>query len=255
MMRKKATGRVGSTRPPSQAGWDSGEKIVRRKLSDQVLERLQELILSGELAAGEPMPSEHELMGRFGVGRPAVREALQSLQTMGLITITHGERSRINEFSADAVLQQGDAVARMLLSAAPQNLEHLKSARRLFEIGMVRIAAPQATPADVAELRELIERQREQLGDAAAFIRADIAFHVRIAELSGNPIFTAVSQAMLGWLFRYHSNLLIWSGHEKTTLAEHTAIVDMIEAGDGDRAATAMEDHLNRSNKLYRHHR
>jgi GntR family transcriptional regulator, sialic acid-inducible nan operon repressor len=237
--------------------WDArkagGDKIVRRKLSDQVLERMQDLIVSGEIAAGEPLPSEHELMERFGVGRPAVREALQSLHTMGLITISHGERSRVNALTAHAVLRQGDAIARLLLSTGPQNLEHLKEARRLFEIGMVRAGTPRATPEDIAELRGLIDRQRSQLGDPGAFIGADIDFHRRIAMLSGNPICSAVSEAMLGWLFRFHSDLLIWSGHEDVTLAEHAAIVEAIEAGDVERAATEMEAHLNRSTAFYRH--
>lgn len=242
----------------TRAFWDerreAGDKIIRRKLSDQVLERMQALILSGEVAPGEPLPSEHELMERFGVGRPAVREALQSLHTMGLITISHGERSRVNALSAEAVLRQGDAIARMLLSTGPQNLEHLKEARRLFEIGMVRIGAPKATPQDVVELRELIVRQRGKLGDPSAFIGADIDFHRRIAQISGNPIFSAVSAAMLGWLFRFHSDLLIWSGHEDVTLAEHAAIVDAIEARDVERAAAETEAHLNRSTAFYRHH-
>ena len=145
---------------------EGSEKIVRRKLSDQVLEGMQELILGGEVGPGETLPSEHELMDRFGVSRPAVREALQLLQTMGLITITHGERSRVNALTPDAVLRQSDAVARMLLSAAPENLEELKQARCLFELGMVREGAPRGTPEDVAELRRLIEAQRERLGDA-----------------------------------------------------------------------------------------
>lgn len=230
-----------------------GDKIQRRKLSDQVLERLQELIVSGEIAAGDPLPSEHELMERFGVGRPAVREALQSLNTMGLITVSHGERSRVNALSAETVLRQGDAVARVLLSTGPQNLEHLKEARRLFEIGMVRVGTPKATPEDIADLRRLIDRQRSHLGDPAAFIGTDIDFHRRIAQLSGNPICSAVSEAMLGWLFRFHSDLLIWSGHEDLTLAEHGAIVDAIEAGDVARAAAETEEHLNRSSTFYKH--
>jgi len=238
-----------------RASWEDrgGDRIVRRKLSDQVLERMQEAILSGEIVAGDPLPSEHDLMRRFGVGRPAVREALQSLHTMGLITISHGERSRVNEISPNSVLRQGDAIARVLLTTGPQNLEHLKEARRLFEIGMIRVGAPNATPGDVAELRGLIERQRGRMGDPGAFIGADIDFHQRLAQLSGNPIFSAVSEAMLGWLFRFHSDLLIWSGHEEVTLAEHAAIVDAIEAGEVERAAAEMEAHLNRSTGLYRH--
>lgn len=234
-------------------GGPAGDRIVRRKLSDQVLERMQELILSGEVAAGEPLPSEHALMERYGVGRPAVREALQSLHTMGLITISHGERSRVNALSAEAVLRQGDTIARTLLSTGPQNLEHLKEARRLFEIGMVRVGTPRATVADVADLRALIDRQRGELGNARAFIAADIDFHRRIAALSGNPIFAAVSEAMLGWLFRFHSDLLHWSGHEEITLSEHAAIVDAIEAKDGERATAGMAAHLDRSTVFYQH--
>ncbi len=73
------------------------DKIVRRKLSDQVFDRLREMIVRGELGPGDPMPSERELMQRFGVGRPAVREAMQTMHTQGLISISQGERSRVSE--------------------------------------------------------------------------------------------------------------------------------------------------------------
>ena len=55
------------------------ERIVRTKLSDEVFSRLKQLIENGELKAGDEMPSERELMERFGVGRPAIREAMQAL--------------------------------------------------------------------------------------------------------------------------------------------------------------------------------
>lgn len=230
-----------------------GDRIVRRKLSDQVLERLLDMITRREVAPGELMPSERELMDRFGVGRPAVREALQSLDTMGLISISHGERARVSALTADTVIRQIDGVAQLLLSASPDNLEHLKQARRFFETGMVRMAAANATAADIGELRILVERQRESLGDAEAFIAADIAFHRRIAALSANPIFEAVSGAMLNWLFNYHAELLLWSGGEHKTLAEHATIVDRLATGDADGAAAAMEGHLDRTDTLYRH--
>ncbi|MDP5307112.1 transcriptional regulator NanR [Paracoccus spongiarum] len=229
------------------------DRIVRRKLSDQVFERLRELMASGELPPGAPMPSERDLMERFGVGRPAVREALQHMHTMGLITISHGERSRVNELSADSVLTRVDDVARMLLSSEPEQLEHLKMARRMFECGLVRVAAASAGPADVADLRDLVARQAGCIGDAEKFVTLDMAFHSRIAAVSGNPILVATSHSMLRWLFQYHGVLLHWSGNEDKTLVEHGQIVDLIEAGKSEGAVRAMEAHLNRSNLLYAH--
>lgn len=230
------------------------DKIVRRKLSDQVFERLREMIVRGELAPGDLMPSERELMQRFGVGRPAVREAMQSLHTQGLISISQGERSRVSELSADLAFRQMDMIARMLLSTSSDNLEHLKEARRLFEVGMVKIATEKATPEDVTELNQLITDQKSHLGNPSDFIKADIAFHTRIAAMSGNPIFASVSDAMLTWLFNYHSDLLIWSGRENVTLDEHAKIVECIASGVPDNAESAMRSHLNRSQDLYRHH-
>ena len=69
-------------------GENPSDRIVRRKLSDQVFDRLRAMI-GTELQPGDTMPSERDLMDRFGVGRPAIREALQSLQNKGLITIAH----------------------------------------------------------------------------------------------------------------------------------------------------------------------
>lgn len=227
------------------------ERIVRRKLSDQVLDKLRGMITSGELEPGDHMPSERALMERFGVGRPAVREALQSLNNSGLISINHGERSRVNEIDAGTVLSQSDEIARLVLSAVPANLEHLKHARRMFELGMVRIAAENATLADVADLRSLIQEQRGEIDDAISFVSADMRFHGRIAQICGNPIIASVSEAMLGWLFEYHASLLHWSGKEDVTLAEHEALVDLIEAHDIEGAVACMTRHLDRASGAF----
>ncbi len=230
------------------------DPITKRKLSDEIQDRLISVIRNGEMAPGDPMPSERDLMKRFGVGRPAVREAMQTLHTMGLITISHGERTRVSELSADVVLRQIDTVARVLLSTSPENLEHLKESRRFFELGMVRQAAELASEADVAELRRLVEEQRAQLGNRHAFVQADIAFHMKVASISQNPIFLAVSQAMLSWVFHYHTDLLHWSGQEDVTLEEHATVVDFIQRRDPQGAEAAMRTHLDRSRKLYKHH-
>lgn len=227
------------------------EQIVRRKLSNEVFDRLERMITSGELKPGDDMPSERVLMERFGVGRPAIREAMQSLANMGLVAISHGERAKVLELTAQSIFRQVDATAKIMLSQSSDSLEHLKNARIFFERGMAREAAAKATERDLEELREILERQRRSLGKAEEFISADMQFHTRIARISGNPIFVAVSEAMLAWLKEYHTDMLIWTGKEKFTLVEHEKIVDRLAAADAGGAEVAMLVHLERSSALY----
>lgn len=228
------------------------EPITRQKLSEQVFDRLWEMISNGELSPGDAMPSERALMDRFSVGRPAVREALQSMANKGLITISHGERSRVNELDAGTAISQVDDIAKLLLSSEPTNLEHLKQLRKILEAGTVRIAAQHCTAQDISELMDSVENQKRHEDDQQAFIKADVDFHVRLAAISRNPLLQAVTQAMLSWLFEYYRPLLHWSGREKTTVKEHEELVRFLEAGDANGATQLMRDHLSRSDPLYR---
>lgn len=225
--------------------------IVRKKLSHEVFQRLKNLIASGELAVGDEMPSERELMEQYGVGRPAIREAMQLLANRGLVVISQGERAKVLQLSAKTIVQQVDTAAKMMLANSSESLEHLKSARLFFERGMVREAATMAHPEDILLLEEILEQQKNTIGDAEAFISADRKFHTTIAQISGNPIYLAVSEAMLGWLNEYHIELLVWSGKEKYTLAEHREIIDCIADKNAEAADAAITKHLQRSSSLY----
>lgn len=230
---------------------EPNEPIVRRKLSDEVFARLERMITTGELQPGDEMPSERELMERFGVGRPAIREAMQALANMGLVVISHGERAKVLKLTPQSIFKQVDLTAKIMLSQSADSLEHLKSARIFFERGMVREAAAAAKPADISDLKSILERQRANLGDAEKFISSDMEFHTRIAEISANPIYVAVSEAMLAWLKAYHTDLLIWAGKENLTLVEHQEILDCLAANDAEAAEQALLRHLERSRTLY----
>jgi DNA-binding FadR family transcriptional regulator len=227
------------------------EPIVRRKLSDQVFDRLERLITSGELKPGDEMPSERVLMERFGVGRPAIREAMQSLANMGLVVISHGERAKVLELTARSLFRQVDLTAKIMLSQSADSLEHLKSARIFFERGMAREAAVKATAGDIEDLQLILEEQHDSLGHADAFISSDMRFHTRIAQITGNPLYVAVSEAMLAWLKQYHTEMLIWTGKEKYTLVEHKEILNCLAAHDVEGAEASVLRHLERSRALY----
>lgn len=225
--------------------------IARRKLSHEVLDRLLARIRSGEFPPGSLLPSERELMQAFGVGRPAVREALQALERMGLVAIVHGEGARLRTLSAQSVIEQISGSAMHLLSGSSDLLEHLKQARLQFEVAMARAAAQRATPGDIEQLRLLLEQHRASLDDPRRFLETDMAFHRGIAALSGNPIYMAVSQAMLEWLEQFHSEAVRAPGAEATTLAEHVRLFNCIAAHDAEAAARAVTAHLRRANKHY----
>ena len=231
------------------------DAIPRQRLSHHVLERLLAQINDGDFVPGDVLPPERQLMERFGVGRPAVREALQDLQRMGLVQIVHGDGARVLEPTAKAVIAQITGAARMLLSSSGENLEHLKEARIFFEVGLVRMAAARAQEPHLEAMRAHIEAQKAAGGDFADVLRADMAFHRQIAASLGNPVYAAVSEAMLAWLAEYHVGVMRQVGREAQTVAEHELILDRVEARDVEGAAAAMLMHLTRSSDLYRNDR
>ena len=191
-------------------------------------------------------------MAQYGVGRPAIREAMQALQSMGLIDIRHGERPRVAEPSVGQMLGQiGEPIRHMLVNS-DTTLENLKEARALFEAQMAGLAAANVTPESVRILERILDEQVSVRREPNAFLACDGLFHAQIATMSGNPIFTALSSALFDWLTEFHSDLVRAPKLEQLTLDEHTAILDAIRRGDAALAATRMADHLNRANDLYR---
>lgn len=227
------------------------DQIPRRKLYHEVLERLQQRIREGELAPGDHLPSERELMEFYGVGRPAVREALQTLARAGIVEITHGERARVVVPTAQLLVAQIAGGAQHLLRTQPAMLEHMKEARVFLEAGMARMAAERATLDDVSRLRQRLREHHAALDELDKFLERDMAFHREIATISGNPIFPAIVEALFNWASEYYRSIVRAPGAEDLTLAEHERIVDAIAGHDAAGAEQAMRDHLTRANALY----
>jgi DNA-binding FadR family transcriptional regulator len=227
------------------------EIIQRRKIYQDVFDRLMERIRSGAIPPNAQLPSERELMEQYGVGRPAVREALQALERSGIVEIVHGERARVVVPTAERLMSQIAGGAMHLLRTQPGTLDHLKEVRLFLETGTARMAAERASEEDVARLRLAVARHRASMVDLDRFIELDMAFHREIAAIGGNPIFPSIVEAMFRWASEYYQALVRAPGAEELTLAEHERIVDAIAAKDGNGAAAAMHAHLSRANTLY----
>jgi GntR family transcriptional regulator, sialic acid-inducible nan operon repressor len=226
--------------------------IQRRKLFQEVLDRLIERIRSGEFKPGDQLPSERELMTTYGVGRPAVREALQALERDGIVSISHGERARVVMPTAGTLIEQVASSARHLLTVEPGTLDHLKDARLFLETGLARLAAANATESGLVLLRQRLDAHIEARHRLDQFLPRDMEFHRQIAAMSGNPIFPALIEAMFGWLSAFYVDLVRLPGSEDLTIAEHQRIFEAIARKDEAAAAAAMHDHIARANDLYR---
>lgn len=230
----------------------TNEPILRRKIYQEVVDRLVQRIRSGEWRPGDQLPSERDLMDSYGVGRPAVREALQDLARSGIVEITHGERARVVVPTADLLIEQIAGGAQHMLRMEPGMLEHLKDARVFLEAGLCKMAAQKATQADKERLLARWDAHHAALNEMDQFLHRDMLFHREIAAISGNPIFPSIVEALFNWAGEYYQNIVRAPGSEQLTLAEHRRIYEAIAAGDGDAAAQAMRDHLLRANVLYR---
>ncbi|MBL8894620.1 MAG: transcriptional regulator NanR [Rhizobiales bacterium] len=227
--------------------------IRRSKLYEQVAQTVEQRIREDDLMPGEALPSEREMMREFGVGRPAVREALFHLQRMGLIELKAGARARVAAPTPKAVVENLAGSVRYLLSS-PDGIRHFQEARAFFEIGLARYAAEHATPEEIEALRVALEANRAALGDRAKFEKTDVDFHYVLAVIPKNPIFLALHAAFVEWLVEQRHVTLSWPGRKDTAQSAydaHAAIYKAIAAKDPDRAEAAMRKHLEQIASVY----
>jgi GntR family transcriptional regulator, sialic acid-inducible nan operon repressor len=224
--------------------------IRRRKIYEDVVAQLEALIHEGELQAGDPLPPERELMMQFGVGRPAIREALFALQRMGLVVVANGERPRISSPTTKTLLDELSGAARLLL-AKPEGMNHFQEARALFECALAEEAARLASAEDIAALEAALAANYNAIGDDVRFMRSDVAFHFAIATIPRNPIYVALHEAIVEWLVDQRRVSLRRRGTDHIAFESHRQIFDAIRRRDGAAASQEMRRHLDEIAKLY----
>lgn len=220
--------------------------IRPQKLYEQVSARLEARIIDKTYDVGDLLPSERDLMREFGVGRPAIREALAHLRNMGLVELRSGERAQVIQPTAEVVVDALSGVAKHML-AVQDGVLNFQNARLFFEVGLARHAAAHATKEDIEQLRMALEINHAALSDLDRFEKTDVAFHYVLAIIPRNPIFPAIHAAIVEWLVQQRHITLNWRGRKGTAgkaYEAHKAIYEAIAARDPDRAEKAMRDHL-----------
>ena len=166
-------------------------KINRRSVHDQVREHLQEEIRSGRYITGESLPSERDLSAKLNVSRNSLRQALASLEAIGVVETRHGSGVYLREAPSD------DAVVRVadVLFNSDRTLENVVEARLAIEPFIAGVAAQRHTAENLRELEESIEASHESaISDGSARRKG---FHTCIAEMSDNPVLGGIVRSLL----------------------------------------------------------
>lgn len=214
-------------------------KVTRRSAAEDVRDQIVALIDNGQLKVDERLPPELELARNFGVSRPVVREALVSLQALGLIASQNGKGSFVASRRVRAPLLLGKFSPR-----------HLNEVRGYLEIPAARLAAERRSDEQVGRLAGLLARM-DDCDDAEQRNKYDAEFHISIAEASGNPILVNLVEDLRKILEEHGLAAAAAPNRRPRALSEHRKIYDAIIRKDAEGAALAMANHLEAADRSF----
>lgn len=220
-----------------------------REKPQQIADELRALIVSGELADGEMLGHEPDLVERFGVSRPSLREALRILEAEGLVTVVRGVRGGVVVHAPDRRMTARTAA--VMLKARNVSLADVYEARTMLEPIAARvIATSRNRKAAVKTLRALLADEEDAIEDPEKFGVANAAFHHGLVSLAGNQTLIIVADMLDEIVVR--AVAAVSSGDDvvgslsvrRRGLRSQERLIDLIDAGDGIDAEEHWREHM-----------
>jgi DNA-binding FadR family transcriptional regulator len=226
------------------------------KTAELIAAQLRQGIARGELAEGDALPPETQLMDRFGVSRPILREALRILESESLIEVRRGVRG-----GARVCLPDASAVARSmttLLQLKGTTLADVLDARSAIEPTAARLVAQRRSPEVLKRLRELHEEELRTGSDARMLAGASARFHHTLVESCGNTSLMVLI-GVLGSIIDHHHMAIAarlsreWLGFRGPYLhlivEGHGRLLELIAAGEAEEAERLWQTHMREARK------
>lgn len=218
---------------PSRAASAARRKVVRQPKantkglgtqSNQLAQRLEEMIFSGQLRPGEKL-EEATIAAEFGVSRTPVREAIQRLVATGMVEVRRRKGTMVTQLSMPRLIGMIEMMAELDILAA-------------------RLAARRATSEERKVLRDILARSKLAVGDQQTYTRMNREFHWAIYSATHNEYFEDVALRTWKVLQPYRNFRLDRPTRRAESLADHEAVYEAIRASDGDLAARCMASHV-----------
>ena len=210
-------------------------------LTDEAIEKIKAMILSGTLRAGDRLPKEADLAADLGLSRSSLREAVKALSLVNILDVRRGDGTYVTSLEPGVLLEALSFIVDFHRDASV--LDFLR-VRRILEPAATAMAAELITDQEAEELRKLLD----SLGphpDVEALVANDLEFHRRISACSGNSVLCSLLDSLSGPTTRAR----IWrgltqAGATERTLAEHRAILDALVSRDPEVARSWATVHI-----------
>lgn len=221
------------------------------KMADRVATVLRRMLVRGEISEGTMLPPESQLMERFGVSRPTLREAFRVLESESLIKVERGVRggARVHRPRRETLARY----AGLILEYEGVTLKDVYDARITLETPIVVQLAKDKNKTVIAELEDIVNREAQLKGSEAIDARTD--FHAAIARLSGNKTLQMINEMLHHIIEKGNRSLQPITGPRAEQAARrssktHRMVLDLIKAGDGVRAGELWSRHLRKAEEF-----
>lgn len=219
----------------------SFQPIKIKKIYEEIVEQLKEMISNGELKPGQKLPSERDMAESLGVSRASVREALTTLEAIGILDIRPGEGTFVRETSVSATF----APLAMVLEMEQNPGGQLMEVRRVLETEMAALAAQRATEEDLNNIQTILNHMKTAKTISQA-VEADLRFHFSIAEATHNTILLRIMNTVADLMhntFRVQREEL-FADNGAEIISEHEAIYNAIRDRNSETAKSKMLQHI-----------
>ena len=212
--------------------------IKRYSLSKQVADKLEQMISEGQFKVGEKINSESELMAMFNVSRNTLREAIHSLTSAGVLEVKQGDGTYVrsnNRFNANMKAEY-DKV----------DIEDIKETRNALEITMANLAAKRRTDEDVERIQIALNKRKDLKDSARENTRADLDFHLKIAEATHNKVLIDLYLSIYDYLEQVITERQSETNLDSEEIDElHEKLFEAIKNGDKLSASSCAQAILN----------
>lgn len=208
-------------------------------INDQIQEAIKQYILDNQLRKGDKLPSENSLSKQLGVSRNSVREAVQSLASLGIIEVRRGSGLYVKGFTLEPLI---DNLSYGVLFDL-RELEDLLQVREVLENGMVNVALPYLDEERLELLDSIVEQMFYCAERGEPLVEQDRLFHLEMFRPVGNTILLQLQDIFWSTLRKALTHINIADSNPIRTAQLHRAVVDAARTGDPELIRRALSRH------------